>query len=351
LEKLKILIIADGVLLRKFLSDIVSNTHIAIVVHASPNIELAIMWLEQNVIDLIVISLDTLENTNANALKTFYTYLKPILIANNSTNGTIKKITPQEYNVNSKYIDINNQKFDEIYIDIISEKFKTAFSVLSQNYECKNFTSSKEITHKKISTVKLLPADIVLIASSTGGPVALETVFKNLPHDFSKPILVVQHIPHGFTAGLVKTIQKLSPMKIIEGTTGEEILTNKVIFAPGGYHMILSANNKMGNMVELLDSEMVNGVKPSADVLFKSVADTYSGKTVLVVVLTGMGCDGAEGVKNLKKLCNCYCITQKLTTCVAVGMPKTVQDMSLSDKEVSIENIANEIYNVSNGFP
>ena len=331
LNMIKVLIVEVNVIMRKFLSDAVNSTNIAVVNHASPNGDLAVMWLEQNKVDIILITTDIDNQMGKDYLK---------IIQNRFSTRVI---------VMNDFLDITTMKFNDTNVKSISEKLKTALEAISVNKVNKiviseTFENDTEIKHSKNEAWN---ADIVLIASSTGGPVALEKVFGMLPKDFSKPVLIVQHMPTGFTSGLAKIIDRVCKMKVVEGKSGDEIVDGKAILAPGGYHMVVSQNNTGTRKIELLDTDYVNGVKPSADVLFKSISEVYAGRNILAVILTGMGRDGSEGVKELKKRCSCYCITQTISTCVAYGMPNAVRDIGLSDKEVDLELMAGEIYKMA----
>ena len=102
-------------------------------------------------------------------------------------------------------------------------------------------------------------------------------------------------------------------------------------------------------IIRLENSHPVNGVKPSADVLFNSVSRMYEGKNILAVILTGMGNDGTTGVRELKEKCNCYCITQSEKNCVVYGMPRSVYDAGLSDEVVELKDISKRILQIASG--
>ena len=101
--------------------------------------------------------------------------------------------------------------------------------------------------------------------------------------------------------------------------------------------------------VKLVNGPHVNGVKPAADVLFRSIAQAYFKKNVLIVILTGMGNDGLAGVKSIKKSCNCYCITQSEESCVVYGMPKSICNAGLSDEVLHIDDISQRIQHIALG--
>ena len=191
--------------------------------------------------------------------------------------------------------------------------------------------------------------DIVVIASSTGGPAAIETVCSTLPQSFEKPILIVQHMPAEFTRVLSNSLNGKCPLKVIEGKDGLPVKPGHIIIAPGGFHMTVMLDNSSGKVISLKDTPHVNGVKPSADVLFSSIAEVYEGRGVAVVVLTGMGNDGLKGVMEIKRKCKCYCITQTEKTCVVYGMPRSIFEAGLSDEVLDLEKISRRLQQVASG--
>jgi len=193
----------------------------------------------------------------------------------------------------------------------------------------------------------LYDVDLVVIASSTGGPAALESVIKKLPADFTKPVLIVQHMPPEFTHVLADSLNKKYKKNIFEGKSGDSIKPSTIMIAPGGFHMIVEEGFGSTMQIKLLDTPFLNGLKPAADILFSSVAKVCKGKNILAVVLTGMGNDGTAGIKEIKNSCNCYCITQSEQSCVVYGMPKCVAEAGLSDEVVDLKDIAFRMYQLA----
>ena len=137
---------------------------------------------------------------------------------------------------------------------------------------------------------------VVVIASSTGGPKALRSVVPALPADFPLPVMIVQHLPPGFTAQMAQGLDEISAVSVEEGQPNMPLLPGRVIIAPGGVHMLVTDERS----VKLSLTERENGVRPSADPLMASAADVY-GSSVLGLVLTGMGRDGTEGCRLIKE--------------------------------------------------
>lgn len=180
-----------------------------------------------------------------------------------------------------------------------------------------------------------------VIGVSTGGPDALNKIIPQFPGNFPIPILLVQHMPPHFTRSLAESLDKKSPLTVKEAQENEPVVPGTVYIAQGGKHMVLKMNQRKA-VIGINDGPAENSCKPSVDVLFRSVAEHWGDLGVLAVVLTGMGCDGLNGVRILKEK-KCFCITQSEPSCVVYGMPKSVDEAKLSDKSVHLDSMASEI--------
>ncbi len=178
---------------------------------------------------------------------------------------------------------------------------------------------------------------IVAIVASTGGPKALLQILQRLPESFPCGIVIVQHITSGFLSGLVDWLAKECKIEVKIGEDSEEIRPGVAYIAPDNFHMRV----KGGGKISLSDEPANNGHKPSADVLLESVAGTY-GKGVRGVILTGMGRDGAMGMKAIKQSQG-MTIAQSEKSCVVFGMPNAAIEMKAIDKVLPLESIAEEI--------
>jgi two-component system chemotaxis response regulator CheB len=195
---------------------------------------------------------------------------------------------------------------------------------------------------KKMPEKRLFRPKIVLIAVSTGGPQALESILPKLRGDFPAPVLVVQHIATQFTEHLAHHLNQKSQLRVKVAEDGEAVTAGTVYIAPGGTHMKLSAESK----VQLDDEPPINGIRPAADALFESVAESFTESEVLAVILTGMGSDGKRGLAALKKMGRCFCVAQSEETCVVYGMPRAAVESGLVDKVLNLDKISAEIENL-----
>jgi two-component system chemotaxis response regulator CheB len=182
---------------------------------------------------------------------------------------------------------------------------------------------------------------IVLIGVSTGGPSALGQVLPALPVDLRAPVFVVQHMPPLFTKALADSLQKKCAIRVKEGADGEIAIPGCVYLAPGGRQMKLGSGTKGEIVVRLTDDPPENNCKPSVDYLFRSAALQFPGRSV-AAILTGMGNDGAQGLRLLKRS-GCASIAQDEATCVVFGMPREAILTGLVDSVVPLNLIASTI--------
>jgi len=203
-------------------------------------------------------------------------------------------------------------------------------------------TSSTRI-HKPgaLTKPKVKNPGLIVIGSSTGGPAALEAVLKEIPTTFRFPILIVQHMPENFTKILAESLSRSCAITVHEVTEKTTIQAGRAYLAGGGKHMVMLDPYT----VDSVSGPAVNFCTPSVDVLFESVAKIYK-KSVVSVILTGMGRDGADGVKMLKDSLDCFSITQDQESCVVWAMPRAVFESNLSDADLPINEIGGFIANV-----
>jgi len=182
--------------------------------------------------------------------------------------------------------------------------------------------------------------DLVAIGTSTGGPLALQNVLVNLPADFSKPIVMIQHMPATFTPAFAKRLDQLCKISVKEAEDGDQLKPGLALLAPGGKQMLI--DGRAGNaVVRIIESEPSLTYKPSVDITFRSITKVYPAKT-LAIVLTGMGADGREGARMLKAQ-GSEVWAQDEESCVVYGMPAAIVDAGLADKILSINDFSQAI--------
>ena len=177
---------------------------------------------------------------------------------------------------------------------------------------------------------------LIAIASSTGGTEALKDVLPLFPADIPG-IVIVQHMPPVFTKAFASSLQKLCPFEVREAVDGDKVIPGRALLAPGNFHMELQRRGGYYHVV-LHQQPLMHGVRPAADFLFKTVA-MHAGSNALGIILTGMGKDGAEGLKAMRDA-GAWTIAQNEQTCVVYGMPKVAIEIGAACEILPLESIA-----------
>jgi len=179
-----------------------------------------------------------------------------------------------------------------------------------------------------------IPSKVVAIGISTGGPQAMEYMLSQLPGDFPGTILVVQHMPEGFTEMFAKRLNEISALRVKQAQSGDLLQPGRVLVCPGSRHLKVK-RLPLGDIAVLSDDPRVNGHRPSADVLLRSVAEEFRGQAV-GILMTGMGDDGAEGLGAVKKAGG-LTIAQSEESCVVYGMPKAAIERGYATRVVALD--------------
>lgn len=183
---------------------------------------------------------------------------------------------------------------------------------------------------------------LVAIACSTGGPMALTEVIPMLPARLNAPVLLVQHMPKGFTAPMAERLNRTSAVTVKEAEEGEKIVNGRVYVAPGGKHLGVKKSGEGEHVIKILDMPPRNSLKPCADIMYESLAES-DYDDITCVVMTGMGSDGTAGIIRLGQKKNIFVLAQDEQTCVVYGMPRAVAMAGVANSIVPLQKIAEEI--------
>ncbi|MGE3961707.1 MAG: chemotaxis response regulator protein-glutamate methylesterase [Dehalococcoidia bacterium] len=178
---------------------------------------------------------------------------------------------------------------------------------------------------------------ILLIGASTGGPSAVREVMTSLPPDFGLPIVIVQHMPAGFTKSLAQRLDQLGPLHVDEAEAGMRLEPGRALLAPGGFHLEFDSSRR----AVLTETPPEEGVRPAVNVTMESIA-RLPGAQPLAVVLTGMGRDGKRGAQLIRDAGGTI-IVEDQSTCVVYGMPRAIADAGLADEILPRDKIASAI--------
>lgn len=361
MEKLKLIIVDSSTFYKRLMAQAVEKTGLGLVEVTASDSLLALEKMKQRTVDVMLYNISipgsnfvlNVENIKKEHPEIFIILSCAPSLAKNVSKADIHALgvldlivmpsaTDSERNIEN----IKNQ-LQGMLTQVIIKKYTSRSMNHNQQIEITKLHSSAitQPTKKKA----LSNVDLILIASSTGGPNALEVICKQLPSKLNKPVLVVQHMQTGLTKQLAQSLDKKCKLEVMEAQDGDIVKPGQILIAQGGTHMTIKRNHTAGFKIKLELLPPVNGVRPSADVLFSSIANVYKGGKILAVILTGMGSDGRRGVEELKKQCECLCLAQSKETCVVYGMPKSVVDAGLADTVEDLEHIPYRIMQVVAG--
>lgn len=341
----RVLVVDDSAFMRKMISDMINSELDMQVVDTAENGEDAINKDKSLMPDVITLNVEMPKVNGLEALKEIKKIqgIQVIMLSSLTFEGsktTIEALYSGAFNFKQKpsgSISLDSEKVK----NELCEKIRYA-KHSKKRFERINIlkieTKNEEIVskHRDISSKKPAKIDAVLLGASTGGPRVLFDIITKLPKNLGVPVLVVQHMPQGFTKAFAERLDKNSSLNVIEARDGEYIQKNNVYIAPGGYHMLVKDGR-----IALDMSPSIHGVRPAVDKLFISAGEYYKGN-LLCCIFTGMGKDGAQGVKLIKSLGG-YVIAQDEETSIVYGMPKAAIETGCVDEVLPDYKIADEI--------
>lgn len=337
---IKVLIVDDSAFMRKVLSEMIDSEESLAVIGTATDGKDALCKISQLNPDVITLDVEMPIMDGINCLQEIMQkFPRPVIMLSSGTDYgaelTIKALDEGAVDFIAKTKNIFDIKNVKKRNEII-EKITIAKNISFKN--SKNMISNSDVL---IQNNKILK-NIIAIGSSTGGPKALQSVIPFLPGDIPAAVLIVQHMPPGFTNSLAERLDSKSKLVVKEASHKEKVLAGHVYIAPGDSHMLVEVTAKGDILINLDKSPPVSGHRPSVDVMMSSLSDTGL-KNIIGVILTGMGADGSSGVKKLKEINKSFVIAQDEETSVVYGMPKMAVQTGAVDKVVSLDKISEEI--------
>ncbi len=349
----KILVVDDSALMRRVICDIINNDTRFQVVDRAINGEDAFKLLSKNTYDAVVLDVNMPKMNGLELLKELRKHkicAKVMMASTDTREGARTTMDALELGAldfihkpdNAADCRIGDFKEELLRIlAVVADSNPPVFESREKSREAL-LTNQKMVTILKKNAVKIPGHKIVAIASSTGGPKALQAVIPRLPAELDAPVLVVQHMPKGFTASLADRLNQLSEITVKEAAEGMELENGTVYIAMGGKHMNVVTSPAGRYTIHLSDEPSREGVKPCANYMYESLMESRFDR-IICAVMTGMGADGTEGIRNLKSRKKVHVIAQDQNSSTVYGMPKSIVGAGLSDLVVPLDQIAQEI--------
>ena len=349
----KILVVDDSALMRRVLCDIIdTDKRFQVVARAANGLE-ALDLLTRNQYDAVVLDINMPKMNGLELLEELQKKKIPVRVLVASTDTREGAQTTMDA-LELGALDFVHKPDSAVdcRADLFKERLLSVLDVVSNSrppvFESREKIAESQATVAKMADIarkfssKIAGSKIVAIASSTGGPKALQAVIPRLPAELDAPVLLVQHMPKGFTASLAERLNEISNIRVKEAAEGDELQPGVVYIAMGGKHMNVVTTAAGRYTIHYTDEPTREGVKPCANYMYESLVNSKFDK-IVCVVLTGMGADGTVGIKNLKPHRNIHVISQNQATCTVYGMPRSVEQAGLSNQVVSLNEIAQEI--------
>jgi len=338
-ERIRVLVVDDSALMRKLIPAILERDSSIEVVGTAMDGAFALRKIEELEPDVVTLDLEMPRMDGLEILRLIMRSapLPVILFSTHSKEGgyaTLKALALGAVDFLAKPKDAAAGHLEEI-ADRLIAKIKVAKHAAKRKLP--PVTVKEELPKlAKASHPALAPRRVIAVGISTGGPNALQYMLSQIPSDFLSTIVVVQHMPEGFTEMFAKRLDECCPLEVHEARSGDLLLAGRVLICPGNRHMMVRRMPR-GDLVVLSDGPPVNGHRPSADVLFHSVAQEFSLMSV-GVLMTGMGEDGAEGLGAIKAAGG-MTIAQSEDSCVVSGMPRAAILKGYADKVIPLEGL------------
>ncbi len=356
MDKIKVMIVDDSAVVRQVLQNVLGRDHEIEVIGVASDPLFALQRMQAQWPDVIVLDVEMPRMDGITFLKKLMAeHPTPVVICSTLTGkGTTTAMQALEAGAVS-IVTKPTVGLKSFLQDASEDLLHTVKAAARANMRNVRSISPAAAVAKKLNADAILPAAhhamsettdrVVAIGTSTGGTQALEVVLSALPR-VSPGIVIVQHMPEKFTASFAERLNGICQIEVKEAANNDRVLPGRALIAPGGKHMLLKRNGAQYH-VEVVDGPVVNRHRPSVDVLFRSVAK-FAGKNALGIIMTGMGDDGARGLKEMKDA-GASTVAQNEATCVVYGMPKEAVKLGGVDRSVALTHIPADIEQFGRG--
>lgn len=350
MKKIKVLIVDDSAVVRQVLTEKLNQSPEIEVLGSATDPLFAIEKMKQNWPDVIVLDVEMPRMDGITFLKKLMAQRPtPVIICSTLTEkgaettmqalaaGAVSIVTKPKMGLKNFLLDASEDLVEAVKVAAKENIKKIVSSEIHAKVPPKlNADAVLPVSHRAMAQTT---ERIVAIGTSTGGTQALEHVLTALPR-VSPGIVIVQHMPENFTAAFAARLNALCQIEVKEASSGDRIIAGRALIAPGGKHMLLKRSGAQYH-VEIIDGPLVSRHRPSVNVLFRSVAQS-AGKNALGIIMTGMGDDGAQGLKEMLDA-GANTLGQDEESCVVYGMPKEAMKLGAVKRQVALNNIALEI--------
>jgi len=342
-SKIKVLVVDDSAIVRKIFNEELSREPDIEVVGTAPDPYVARDKIVQLRPDVVTLDIEMPRMDGLTFLKKLMKYypLPVIIVSSLSPKGSTMALEAME----SGAVEVLSKPGSSYSVgDMcihLKEKIRAAARVNINRQRQESLIPSPATITKSLSETT---QKVIAIGASTGGTEALKEVLMNTPVN-SPGIVIVQHMPAKFTTAFAERLNKMCRIEVREAKDGDSVLNGRALIAPGNFHMLIRRNGAK-YFVTVKDGPLVHHQRPAVDVLFKSVSQ-YVGANAIGVIMTGMGADGATGLRAMKDA-GAKTIAQDEASCVVFGMPKEAIKLGGVDKTVPLDRIASEIVHFIN---